>query len=232
MKKPKISKKLFLISKLVKEKVVADVGCDHGQLAIYLALKKNCNVYACDVRKKPLEKAVNNSKKYGVFEKISFFVSDGLKKVPFNFGCVVVAGMGGKLIEKIIFKEKRLKTSEIKLILQPQSFLFELRKNLALKGFFVEKEIVVLEKGKFYVALVARFKNKSRKISLKQAVLGKLFKEKSFVVLNFFKYVKKKHEKILQGLKKSCNPSFKQIKKVKKICLILDEAIKKQKEVN
>ena len=42
----------------------------------------------------------------------------------------------------------------------------------------------------------------------------------------------KKQQKILQGLKKSLNPSFKQIEKEEQIYLILKKAIEKQKEVN
>ena len=90
----------------------------------------------------------------------------------------------------------------------------------------------MLKKGKFYVALVARFKKKSREIGLKETVLGRILEQKDLVVLKFLEYVKKKHEKILKGLKKSLNPSFKEIAKLKKICLILDDALKKAKEVN
>ena len=52
---------------------VADVGCDHGYLGIYL-LQKNiaASVIASDVALQPLASARENARKYGVEKKISF----------------------------------------------------------------------------------------------------------------------------------------------------------------
>ena len=65
---------------------VADIGCDHGYLGIYL-LKNNIasHVYACDINEGPLNAAVFNAEKYGVRDKIQFFLSDGVKNVPRDF---------------------------------------------------------------------------------------------------------------------------------------------------
>lgn len=217
----KLSRKLLLISKLVKGKFVADVGCDHGKLSIFLALNKDIKIYACDVREKPLEKAKENAKKYGVYEKIEFVLSDGLQNVPPFVDCVVVAGMGGKLIERIIFEQAFVKNKDIRLILQPQSFLYDVRYNLCRNGFSIENEWHIVENKKCYDILVVYFKGETRKINLKEAVLGRDIKTRNFYDDGFLDVRIKKEERILNGLETAKEKDLNKIEKQKDILKIL-----------
>ena len=72
---------------------VADVGCDHGYLGIYL-LKQGIasSVIASDVNQGPLQAALRNAHKFGVQENISFYLSDGVRNIPRDFDCMVCAG--------------------------------------------------------------------------------------------------------------------------------------------
>ena len=73
---------------------VADVGCDHGYLGIHLLQQGIASsVIASDVKEGPLHGAVLNARKYGVGERISFYLSDGVRQIPRDFDCVVCAGM-------------------------------------------------------------------------------------------------------------------------------------------
>ena len=217
----KLSKRLFEISKLVEGSVVADVGCDHGLLSAYLAVKKSKFVYACDFRIKPLQKAVKNAEKFKAKNNIKFFLTDGLFNVPSNFDCVVVAGLGGREIQKIIFAHNFKVSDDVKIILQPQSFLFELRQNVYEKGFEIEDEIVVLEKGKFYNILVLKYKEIFKKISLKEAVLGRLLKRQGQDVLKYLEFTNNKVENILNGLRCSKSLNLKEIEKYEAIRKVL-----------
>lgn len=221
MENLKLSRKLLLISKLVKGKFVADVGCDHGKLSIYLALNKDIKLYACDVRKKPLEKAKENAKKYGVYEKIEFILSDGLQNVPSFVDCVVVAGMGGKLIERIIFEQDFVRNKDIRLILQPQSFLYDVRYSLYINGFSIENEWHIVENKKCYDILVVYFKGETRKIDLKEAVLGKDIKTRNFYDDGFLDVRIKKEERILNGLRTAKEKDLNKIENQKGILKIL-----------
>ena len=100
--------------------------------------------------------------------------SDGLEKVPKCVDEVVVAGLGGLLIEKIILGCSWLKDLNIPLVLQPQSFSVSLKKQLALHGFEVEKEIFVVEKNKPYRVMLLKFTGIRRVLSLKNAVVSNL----------------------------------------------------------
>ena len=62
---------------------VADVGCDHGYLGIYLLTNGIASsVIASDVNELPLQSARVNSRKYGVADKMRFFLSDGVRNIP------------------------------------------------------------------------------------------------------------------------------------------------------
>ena len=97
-------KRLEAIIKFInQDDIVADIGCDHGYLGIYLLKNAKASfVYAGDINQGPLQSAVSNAEKYGVEDKISFFLSDGLKSFPRDFDTAVCAGMGADTIVSIL----------------------------------------------------------------------------------------------------------------------------------
>ena len=82
---------------------VADVGCDHGYLGIHL-LKNHIasSIIASDVKEQPLQSAIHNAVKFGVQDKMTFYLSDGVRNIPRDFDCMVCAGMGADTIMSII----------------------------------------------------------------------------------------------------------------------------------
>lgn len=135
--------------------MVADVGCDHGFLSIYLVQEGiSPRVIAMDVRKGPLSAAREHidAKRLGAY--IETRISDGLQKLqPGEADTVVCAGMGGRLMERILTEglEKAMQMRE--LILQPQSELQEFRQFLRHTGFRVDEEDLICEDGKYYFAM-------------------------------------------------------------------------------
>ena len=128
---------------------VADVGCDHGYLGIHL-LKNNIasHVIASDINEGPLNAAIINSEKYGVRDRMQFFLSDGVKSIPRDFDAMVCAGMGGDTMISILEAAPWLKEGNYRLILQCQSKRPELRRYLGENGWFIREE-AVLRDGKF-----------------------------------------------------------------------------------
>ena len=128
---------------------VADIGCDHGYLSIYL-LKNGIasGAYACDVAQGPLDSARRNAVKFGVAEKLSFYLSDGVKNVPRDFDTLVCAGMGGDTMVSILSAASWLKDSKYRLILQCQSKRELLRGYLSENGWHIAQE-AVLRDGRF-----------------------------------------------------------------------------------
>ena len=116
---------------------VADVGCDHGYLGIYLLTNGIAkSVIESDVAEGPLQSAMRNAVKYGTKNKMSFHLSDGVKDIPRDFDTLVCAGMGADTIMSIIRHSAQwLKDPKYRLILQCQSKRPELRRWLYDEGF-------------------------------------------------------------------------------------------------
>ena len=128
---------------------VADIGCDHGYLGIYL-LKNGIaqSVIASDIREGPLQSAVHNSEKFGVRDKMTFYLSDGARNIPRDFDTLVCAGMGGDTMVSILDAASWLKSPQYRLVLQCQSKNAILRRYLSDNGWKILQEKIIPD-GKF-----------------------------------------------------------------------------------
>ena len=137
---------------LEKYRRVADVGCDHGYVSIFLVLSGIAeSAIAMDVKKGPLGIAGSNIEAMGLKNLIETRLSDGLSELKDGeVDSLVIAGMGGKLMMSILEK-RSLRDLGIKAaVLQPQSDIPEFRQYLRDKGFRIKDERIVLEDGKYY----------------------------------------------------------------------------------
>ncbi|MBE6943623.1 MAG: SAM-dependent methyltransferase [Ruminococcaceae bacterium] len=145
-----LSPRLLLCSQFVKSgERVADVGCDHGYLGIYL-LKTNIAffVFASDINPGPLSSAVRNAEKHGVAEHISFHLSAGVRDVPREFDTMICAGMGADTMLSILEDAPWLRNDRYRLILQCQSKTPLLRSYLWANGWDIRQEKAVKD-GRF-----------------------------------------------------------------------------------
>jgi len=149
MKIPLSSRLLACCSFVAPGDRVADIGCDHGYLGIYLLTKGIASsVIASDIKDGPLQSAVRNSEKFGVRDKISFYLSDGVRNIPRDFDALVCAGMGGDTMVSILSAAPWLQKEQYRLILQCQSKTPLLRRYLSSTGWQIAQE-KVLKDGKF-----------------------------------------------------------------------------------
>ena len=97
---------------------VADIGCDHGYLGIYL-LKNSIasSMIEADINEGPLQSALHNAHKYGVADKMTFYLSDGARNIPRDFDTLVCAGMGADTMVHILSNAPWLKEGQYRLIL-------------------------------------------------------------------------------------------------------------------
>ena len=160
MTKVVLSKRLQALADMVTPgRRVVDVGCDHGFVSIYLVQKKiSPGVLAMDVRKGPLSRAQEHIAEYGLGDYIETRLSDGLQ--AFQMGeadAVVCAGMGGRLMKRILTEGREKAQSLKELILQPQSELPAFRKFLRTEGYRLLDENILVEEGKYYFLMKVRF---------------------------------------------------------------------------
>ncbi|MBR4971648.1 MAG: SAM-dependent methyltransferase [Oscillospiraceae bacterium] len=128
---------------------VADIGCDHGYLSIYL-LKNGIasHAYASDINEGPLQSALHNAHKFGVADRMQLYLSDGVRKIPRDFDTLICAGMGGDTMVHILESAPWLRSAQYRLILQCQSKTPLLRQYLSEQGWRITEETAVKD-GKF-----------------------------------------------------------------------------------
>lgn len=136
---------------------VCDVGCDHGYVSIYLVLSGiSPKILAMDINEGPLMRAKEHIVRAGLMDYITLRRSDGL--VEYEQGeadTLICAGMGGRLMQRILEREP-LKSKDFKeLILQPQSEVSLFRKYMRKVGYSIEWEDMILEENKFYPIIKA-----------------------------------------------------------------------------
>lgn len=138
--------------------IVADIGTDHAYLPILLVKEKiACQAVACDIGKGPIERAREHIRLAGMEEKIETLQTDGLHGVErYSPTAILIFGMGGELIVKILSEAAWVRDPKIKLILQPMSHAEILRAWLRDHGFRITGESVTKEKH-FYQTICATF---------------------------------------------------------------------------
>ena len=169
MKLP-ISSRLLACAGFVKKgDRVADIGCDHGYLSIHLltnGIASSC--IASDVREGPLQSAQRNARKFGVANKIEFYLSDGVQNLPRDFDCMVCAGMGADTMVHILESAPWLKDKKYTLILQCQSKTPMLRQYLSENGWQIFEESALRDGRFLYTIMKAAYRPDSPKLTIGQ----------------------------------------------------------------
>jgi tRNA (adenine22-N1)-methyltransferase len=127
---------------------VADVGCGDGQLAAHLAARGH-RVVATEARLGPVARA---RERLGQCR-----LGDGLEPVvPGEVDVIVVAGMGGGTIAKLLARSPAVAASAGLWVLQPMQRADRLRAWLAGEGHLLEREVAAADRGRLYTVLIVR----------------------------------------------------------------------------
>lgn len=181
----KLSNRLKVVADYVEDNSkVIDIGCDHGLLSIYLVNnKKNIKVIASDINNNALSSARSNIKEYKLEDKIDIRLGKGLEVVsPEEIDTIVIAGMGSNTIVGILkYAKDKLKYVD-NIIIQSNTDLYFLRKNITKLGYYIEDETLVEDKNIIYT--VIKFKKGTRRYNYKELYLGPILinkKDKLFI---------------------------------------------------
>ena len=137
---------------------LADIGTDHAYLPIE-AVRAGISrqALACDVRRGPLARAEANVRAAGLSDRIGLLLTDGLHGVErFCPDDVLVFGMGGELIVRILSEAPWLRSASVGLILQPMTRAGSLRSWLLASGFSIRGESLTYE-DQYYQTIYARY---------------------------------------------------------------------------
>jgi len=150
--------RLMTVAEMVQNATfVADVGTDHAYVPVYLVLNNIVQkALAMDINEGPLMRAEENIRRFLLDDKIKTRLSDGLKELcDGEADTVIIAGMGGILINNIIENDRRRLKSVKKYILQPMTAIEETRKYLYENGFRIVDEKLAKEDNKIYTIISA-----------------------------------------------------------------------------
>lgn len=155
---------------------VADIGTDHAYLPIHLVAEGIVKeALACDINEGPIESARANIREAGLEAQISTLRTDGLCGVEaFAPDDILIFGMGGELIVRILSDAPWIRRAGVGLVLQPMSRASVLRKWLAEEGFSILGETLTRDGRKFYQTLHAEWRGVPTALSEEEALLGRL----------------------------------------------------------
>lgn len=155
--------------------IFADVGCDHGHLAIELIHRGAQRGYACDINEGPLQSAKQNIVDAGLSDRIETVLTDGLDGLADKgITDVTLAGIGGEIITDILQRAAFLKNPKVRIILQPQSRENILRSFLAEEGFSVFFEEAVRSGRYIYTVMAAEYSGHVHQLSVLESFCGLL----------------------------------------------------------
>lgn len=153
-----LSDRLIKITEFIKQdSKILDVGTDHGYVPIYLIEEGICDrAIASDISYDSLNKTIASVKARGLEDSISSRLGDGLDVIkPFEVQGVIMAGMGGILIQNILEKNKAITDSIDYFVFQPMVAIKELRKYLMKNSYEIVDESLSKEGDKFYEIIYA-----------------------------------------------------------------------------
>lgn len=181
-----ISLRMKTIADMVPQGLsVADIGCDHGFVAIYLVTERKAPyAVAMDVNEGPLIRAKEHIEQYGLEDVIKTRLSDGACELGMGeTQAAVIAGMGGRLTIKIledsIDKFRAMKS----FVLSPHSDIPLVREYIYNQGFVIEDEECVLDEGKYYMMMRITYSGKSAVLSDDEKEYGPVLIKKKHPVL-------------------------------------------------
>lgn len=211
-----LSKRMETVVNMVSPQsfTIADIGCDHAYVSIAL-IKRNIakKVIAMDVKNGPLEIAKRNVVEYQVADRIDIRLSDGLDALnEEEADSIIIAGMGGLLIQSILEKGEKIINHEKKrpeLILQPQSEIKKIRLFLKKNGYRIVKEEMLKDEGKIYTVIKAIPQVDDFEYSEAQMQYGKYnLDERNQVLYTYLKREKVVLQRILEELERNIEYSI------------------------
>ena len=149
-----MNKRLDLLYELLPKdgRGIIDVGTDHGQLPIRLALSDYPGkLFASDIAEGPLNAARSAARAVGQDQRIHFLLCDGLDLCPpEQIDCILISGMGGDTICGILDRAEWIFSERYVLVLQPMTRPEVVRYWLIHNGFRIDMEAAVKDGEHLY----------------------------------------------------------------------------------
>lgn len=156
--------------------VAADIGCDHGKLAVWLALHRCREVIAADIRPGPLARARALCESAGAAN-VDCRQGDGLAVLgPEEARDIVIAGVSGVTAAQMLAAAPGAFSVGTRFVFVPPTKHGVLRNYLARHGFTLVDETPVRAAGRLYTVLCAEYTGTAWQPTLYQCAVGRAVK--------------------------------------------------------
>ena len=206
-----LSKRLQVIASFVTAgNRIADIGCDHWFVPIYLVKQLiSPKAIAMDIGKGPLQRAAGHIQESGLEDRIETRLSNGMEQLKIGeVDTVILSGIGGPLMIQILEAGKEVVQSLKELVLSPQSEVEEVRRYLTAHHYLISEEKMVLEDGKYYVVMHVvigeQIGNESKEWgNLEYRYGNSLLKSGEEVFLSYLRWEERTKKQLLEKLRKT-----------------------------
>lgn len=175
MKERNISPRLLSAADFVRQDaILADIGTDHAYLPLFLLREgRILRAFCSDINEGPLASARANIEAAGFSDRVEFTLADGADALAGRgITDYTICGMGGELIADIVDRAPEMRSSDVRLILQPMTRRGELARYLCENGFEILCEAYSYDAGKYYAVLLVGFTGECRRIDDTEAEFG------------------------------------------------------------
>ena len=163
-----LDSRLSLCASFVRQdSKLADIGTDHAYLPVWLCQNGVCkSAVAADINPEPLSRGQLTIAQAGLEDKVKTRLSDGLKSISADEADdIVIAGMGGELIAKIILDCEYSRCKSKRFILQPMTKSELLIERLCQNGFEILSQDCCVASNKCYTVLLVQYSGEKRAYS-------------------------------------------------------------------
>lgn len=200
---PKLDERLSLAASFVQVgQAVADIGCDHGKLAVNLAASGQFpKVIAADLRPGPLAKAALTLQKAGCESLVELRLGDGLSVLAEGeVGTIIIAGVSAQTTIDILSAAPWVcGQGAPRLVLVPATKHHVLRGWLCEQGFALLRDCPVQAAGRWYTVIAAEYTGERtpiEQIPLEQLIYGNTTQEEHFAAYAALELGKLKKERL------------------------------------
>ena len=217
----KLSKRMLAIANMIdKCNCVADIGCDHALLDIYLVQNKIASkAIASDIVKGALNQARKNIMINNITE-IDLRLGDGLSTIRDDdkIDYLILSGLGIIKINQILKNGYNKLKNIDNIIIQSNTGISSIRESVCDLGYFISDETIVKDNKIIYV--VIKFKKGSKKYSKNDLFFGPILSKKKDELYNeYYQSILNKNIAILNTIPKKSFFRRRKLKHINKLII-------------
>jgi tRNA (adenine22-N1)-methyltransferase len=198
----KLSERLEAVASFVeKGEAIADIGSDHGHLVSALFERGVIErAFAVENKEGPYSRLRSEMERQGLLGKVEVSLSDGISQLPSYVDDVIIAGMGGRLVGRIVEEGRGRLGNVKKVIVDAHSDQGYAIKALAEAGYHAADDVFLIEEGHAYCVCLFLKGAPERPYTETELLMGPIeLKRKSGAWKDYWEREQKRYKNLLDN---------------------------------